>query len=100
MGPEAKVEAYLVKRVRETKGRVRKLKWIGRNGAPDRLVWWPGMPPLMFFVELKSKNGKVSPLQGREHAKLEKDGFEVLVLHTKERIDMLIKNTEIRRSVL
>jgi len=35
---ESDIEAHLVKRVKELGGEVRKVKWIGRNGAPDRLV--------------------------------------------------------------
>ena len=38
---ERDVEAYLVKRVEELGGEVRKVKWIGRRGAPDRLVMLP-----------------------------------------------------------
>ena len=31
MGPEAKIEAYLKKRVLETGGRIRKLSWPGHS---------------------------------------------------------------------
>lgn len=41
MAQEAKIEAYLVKQVKALGGEVRKVKWIGRRGAPDRLVMLP-----------------------------------------------------------
>lgn len=38
---ESLIEAYLVRRVKELGGEVRKVKWIGRRGAPDRVVMLP-----------------------------------------------------------
>ena len=38
---ERDIEDYLVKRVKAMGGEVRKVQWIGRNGAPDRLVMLP-----------------------------------------------------------
>ncbi|MBA4315591.1 MAG: hypothetical protein C0422_09750 [Alcaligenaceae bacterium] len=38
---ESQIEKYLVKRVKELGGEVRKVQWIGRRGAPDRLVMLP-----------------------------------------------------------
>lgn len=38
---ERDVEQYLVEQVKAKGGEVRKVKWIGRNGAPDRLVLLP-----------------------------------------------------------
>jgi hypothetical protein len=35
---ERDIEAHLVKRVKAMGGEVRKVQWIGRRGAPDRLV--------------------------------------------------------------
>jgi hypothetical protein len=42
---ERDIEAYLVKRVKAMGGEVRKVKWIGRNFAPDRLVVLPDPGP-------------------------------------------------------
>jgi hypothetical protein len=49
---ERDIEAYLVKRVKAIGGEVRKVKWIGRKSAPDRLV----MSPIhgAMWVELKA----------------------------------------------
>ena len=41
MAQEAKIEKYLCDRVKMLGGEVRKVKWIGRRGAPDRLVMLP-----------------------------------------------------------
>jgi len=62
---ESKIEKALVKRVREAKGEIRKVQWIGRRGAPDRLVMLPGRNPVL--VELKAPKGRLSKLQEREH---------------------------------
>lgn len=41
---ESEIEKYLVERVKALGGEVRKVRWIGRNGAPDRLVMLPALP--------------------------------------------------------
>lgn len=35
---ESDIEAHLVRKVKEFGGEVRKVKWVGRNSAPDRVV--------------------------------------------------------------
>ena len=45
---ESTIEAHLVKRVKALGGEVRKVQWVGRRGAPDRLVMLPG-----FHLSLK-----------------------------------------------
>jgi hypothetical protein len=62
---ESKIEKALVRRVREARGEVRKVQWVGRRGAPDRLVMLPGRNPVL--VELKAPKGRLSKLQEREH---------------------------------
>lgn len=62
---ESKIEKALVKRVKAEGGEVRKVQWIGRRGAPDRLVMLPGRNPVL--VELKAPKGRLSKLQEREH---------------------------------
>lgn len=62
---ESKIEKALVKRVREAGGEIRKVSWIGRRGAPDRMVMLPGRNPVL--VELKAPKGRLSKLQEREH---------------------------------
>lgn len=40
---ESQIERHLVKRVKELGGEVRKVQWVGRQGAPDRLVMLPAV---------------------------------------------------------
>jgi len=98
MGPERKIENYLVKRVRETGGFTRKLKWIGRNGAPDRMVWWkPSISDplrvLIYFVELKAPGKKPTKQQAIEHQKMWDSGiYLVRVLDSEAAInDFIVK---------
>lgn len=83
---ERDIEAYLVKRVEEIGGEVRKLKWIGRNGAPDRLVMYAG--PV--FVELKRPGEDLEDHQKREHDRMFAKGCEVVMLNSFTAIDYFI----------
>lgn len=89
MTPEGKVEAYLKKRVAETGGRQRKLRWLCRRGAPDRFVWWPG--PHLHLVEVKRPGGRIHPLQVLEMERLRDDGFSVHVVSSEAEVDAFIK---------
>jgi hypothetical protein len=88
MTPEGKIEAHLKKRVGQLGGEIRKLSWIGRRGAPDRMIWWPG--PVMAFVEVKAPGGRISTLQQREMDRLAEAGFTVAVVWDEEGIDELL----------
>lgn len=61
---ESDIEKYLVKQVKVLGGEIRKVRWIGRRGAPDRLVMLPGRS---VWVELKAPGEKARPHQAREH---------------------------------
>lgn len=84
---ERDVERALIKRVKEAGGEVRKLAWIGRRGAPDRLVMLPGR---YLFVELKAPGGRVSRLQDLEHRRLRDAGFDVRIVWKLEDIDEVL----------
>lgn len=75
---ESDVEKYFVDSIQNIRGEVRKLKWIGRRGAPDRIVFYRGK---IYLVELKSPTGKLRPEQMREHERLYKQGIGVYVLY-------------------
>lgn len=85
---ESKVENHLVDRVKEYGGEVRKVKWIGRVGAPDRVVFLFGV----HFVELKAPGKKPEAHQTREHIRMRKNGASVYVLDTIEAVDLFIEN--------
>lgn len=83
---EREIEKELKRRVKEAGGETRKVQWIGRNGAPDRLVLIPGRTPV--YCELKKpKDGKLSALQKLDHKALKKGGCKVLVIWTMEDIE-------------
>lgn len=94
---ESDIEAHLVKRVRELGGEVRKVKWIGRVGAPDRLVMLPRtkaangwLLPNTIWVELKAPGEKARPSQVREHERMRAMGQRVLVIDSIDGVEELL----------
>lgn len=115
---ESKIEAYLVKRVKALGGEVRKVQWIGRRGAPDRLVMlpninhpaWhdsagrilhPGAEPIYWghayttpaktiWVELKATGVKAEAHQLREHERMRAMGQHVVVIDSIEGVGELL----------
>lgn len=83
---ESDVEKYLVKRVKELGGEIRKTKWIGRSHAPDRVVFFKGV----WFVELKRPNAAARAGQVREHSRMRQHGAAVFVINTIEQVDEFI----------
>ena len=90
---ERDIERYLVKRVKALGGEVRKVKWIGRTGAPDRLVMLPAtetMQEFTIWVELKATGIKPEPHQLREHKRMARVGAWIEVIDSTEGIDKLL----------
>lgn len=85
---EALIEDYLVKRVSAEGGEIRKVKWIGRRGAPDRRVMLPGA---CSWVELKATGVPPEEHQIREHNRMRACGEDVRVIDSKEGVDELIE---------
>lgn len=100
---ESDIEKRLVQRVKGLGGEVRKLRWIGRNGAPDRIVMLPWVnqhngvddyydtPARTIWVELKAPGAKPEPHQLREHARMRKMGQRVEVVDSYERVEEILK---------
>ena len=100
---ESQIETHLVRRVKALGGEVRKVEWIGRNGAPDRLVMLPesfskGLDGFStIWVELKAP-GKAAKFpanaheraQHREHERMRKMGQRVEVVDSYERIEEVL----------
>lgn len=104
---ERVIEQHLAKRVKELGGEVRKVQWVGRRGAPDRLVM---LPPLeintknfkfrkhrTFWVELKNPDTiRTFPAnaherqQAREHERMRRMGQRVEVIGTIEQVEELL----------
>lgn len=93
---ERDIETYLVERVKDCGGEVRKVRFLDRRGAPDRLVMLPpghfirALAPRCVWVELKATGKKAEPHQLREHERLRKMGQQVLVLDSIEAVDQFM----------
>lgn len=85
---ESKIERYLCEQVEKLGGEVRKVKWIGRRGAPDRLVMHHLVANL--WVELKAPGVKPKPHQIREHVRMRHVGLHVIVIDSFDQVDQLI----------
>ena len=83
---ERDIEKFLVTHIKTQGGEVRKLKWIGRRGAPDRAVFLNGL----HLVELKRPGGALRPEQRREHKRLHNAGVKVHVLDSYESASLFV----------
>lgn len=87
---ESQIEKYLCDEVNKRKGEIRKVKWIGRHGAPDRMCWVPGwVYPKM--AELKPPGELLEEHQRREHKRLNKMGIETFKLDSFEDVDRFLR---------
>ncbi|CAB4166718.1 VRR-NUC domain containing protein [uncultured Caudovirales phage] len=90
---EKDIERHLVHRVAERGGVA--YKWVspGRVGVADRIVLLPG--GRVWFVELKTVKGRLSPLQKVFAADMARMGMNYLVIKSKEEVDqwILTQNT-------
>lgn len=82
--PEAEVEKYLVRRVKECGGLIRKMRWIAQAGAPDRFVAVYGRIAL---VECKAFGEVPTGAQAQEIAMLRKHFVPVFVIDSRDRVD-------------
>lgn len=96
---ESAIENLLHERVRDLGGECRRVRWIGRRGAPDDYVM---VPPYCYtdrhgnrrcrqgfvgWVECKAPRKGPRPEQAREHTRMRALGAAVLVINTPELID-------------
>jgi hypothetical protein len=92
---ERDIERHLVQRVKALGGEVRKVQWIGRRGAPDRLVMLPKEAYVdeqhcCIWVELKAPGKKAEAHQLREHERMRAMGQRVAVIDSIEGVDALL----------
>jgi hypothetical protein len=90
---ESDIEDYLVYRARGIGGEVRKVKWIGRSGAPDRVLmlpWASGLPSTI-WVECKATGKLPTDAQAREHDRMRNVGQRVEVVDSFEAVDALFE---------
>jgi len=85
---ESVIETYLTDRVKALGGEVRKVAWVNRSSAPDRLVLLPGRA---IFVELKRPGLTPTPAQAREAKRLTAAGLTVTWADTCARVDEILR---------
>lgn len=97
---ESLIEAYFVAQVKAMGGEVRKVRWIGRRGAPDRVAMLPAQrggdnvlprPARTIWPEFKATGKKATAAQGREHKRMRDMGQRVEVIDSFERVDEVLR---------
>ena len=83
---ERDIENYLVKRVKALGGEVRKVNWVNRRGAPDRLVM---LLDKAFWVEVKAPGVEAEPHQLREHTRMREMGQVVYLVDSYEIVERI-----------
>lgn len=94
---ESDIEDYLEARAKAFGAEVRKVKWIGRRNAPDRVILSPRPITVTLWerstntlwVELKATGVTPRITQLREHERMRAAGQVVLVIDSKLAIDRL-----------
>lgn len=87
---EKTIELYLVQEVKKLSGEIRKVKWIARRGAPDRMVWIPNWYfPKM--AELKASGKPLEDHQKREHKRLKRMGIQCFKLDSFADVDKFLR---------
>lgn len=76
---EKDIEKILVSEVKKLGGKAYKWTSPGNDGVPDRIVIFPNRMPV--FVELKTKTGRLTPLQAVQIDRLRELGQEVEILY-------------------
>jgi len=85
---ENKVETYLNEQVELIGGITRKWVSPGHDGVTDRIAIIRGS---VWFVEVKTGDGRLSPAQLREHNRLSKAGANVTTVYGRTGVDELIE---------
>lgn len=85
---ERDIENYLVVQVAKLNGKAYKWQSMSNKAVPDRLCFFP--EEIIKLVECKAPGKEATPLQKKIHKVLRLMGFDVLVIDTKEKIDVFI----------
>jgi len=84
---ESTIEKYLVSELKKIGIQTRKVKWIGRDGAPDRVILANGG----IWVELKAPGEVLRMNQIAEGKVLRAAGMWHMVVDSKEQVDELMR---------
>lgn len=86
---ESKIEAKLVRMVRDRGGLCYKFVSPGNPGVPDRLIVLPG--GRVIFVELKTEVGRLASIQRWQQEQLRSRGVEVRTLRGLDEVEQFIE---------
>tara|TARA_R110000764_G_C10754104_1_gene352671 strand:+ start:134 stop:421 length:288 start_codon:yes stop_codon:yes gene_type:complete len=86
---ENRVEKYLDSEVTKLGGLTRKWVSPGRDGVPDRIVILDGV---IWFVEVKTIDGRTSEAQKREHQRLSIVGANVTTVYGESGVDQFTRD--------
>ena len=95
---EKDVEKILTDGVKKIGGKAYKFVSPGNSGVPDRLVVFRGRAPI--FVELKTKTGKLTELQGVQIERLRSLGQDVRVLYGRDEVLRFLRLQETLQRIL
>jgi hypothetical protein len=85
---ENSVESHLDNEIKKIGGITRKWSKSNVNGVPDRIVIIEG---LVYFVELKTVDGRLSSSQDREIKRLMAHGANVYCMYGHSDVDVFIR---------
>lgn len=89
MTPAGKLQGHLRKLVQGSGGQYRKVRYEGRRGCPDCLVWWEW--PQIAFIEIKAEGDRYSKLQEREVERMQSAGIPVFTARTAEDVEEIVE---------
>lgn len=94
---EREIERWLCCKIEDLGGLAYKFSSPGNNGVPDRIFIMPG--GRVWFVELKTKCGRLAPLQEWQQNQIKKRGAQVRTVHGKAEAEQLIRDIEREKEV-
>lgn len=89
MTSESTLEKRLVKGVCELDCFIRKIQFVSHRGCPDRLIITP--QGNLFWIEMKTKGGRLSTAQKREILILKRFHQKVEVLSSVHEVDSFLE---------
>lgn len=92
------IENCLIKACKNRGGKAVKLIPQNMAGIPDRMLLLPG--GYLVFAELKREGEKPRALQEYQHRKLRELGFKVEVVDTKEKLEEVMRDYDLRAAWL